>query len=83
MAALDFYRDSDLFSEEDRLVIDLTKAALQGPVPDDLFEQAKDLYGEKGMLEFSVAIGWWTLWTIIINVLRPEVDVTTVDKSSD
>jgi alkylhydroperoxidase family enzyme len=76
MAALDF-PDSDAFSDEDRVVIKFVQAAVgDGRVPDELFDQAKELFGgDKGMLEFAVAISYWSFWAILLNILTPNIGV--------
>jgi hypothetical protein len=74
MAALDF-PDSDAFSDEDRIVIKFVRAAVgDGRVPDELFDEARELFGgDNGILEFAVAISYWSFWAILLNILTPVV----------
>lgn len=74
IANLDFYETSDLFDEQERTVLRFTSAALDGEIPDALFEEARAIYGTKELMEFIIAIAYWTFWAVILNCTRPEVD---------
>lgn len=71
-AAIPYWRTSSLFNDEQRLVIEYTLACISGDVPEDLFAKVKSQYGEKGAVEFTVTIGWWSLWAMLLNATRPE-----------
>ena len=71
-AALPYWRTSHLFDEEQRLVIEYTMACVAGDVPADLFARVVERYGEKGAVEFTVTVGWWSLWAMLLNAVRPD-----------
>jgi hypothetical protein len=75
MAALEFYEESQLFDDEDRVTLEYTDAALAGEVSDALFARARDLFGDSGMLGFTVAVAHWSSWALILNVLKPDVAI--------
>jgi len=72
LAAIAFWENSDSFSDEQRLVIEYTCAVIAGDVPAALFAKVVDRYGERGAIEFTAAIGWWSMWTMILNATHPE-----------
>ncbi len=71
-AALPYWRTSYLFDDEQRLVIEYTLACVTGDVPEDLFARVVDHFGERGAVEFTVTVGWWSLWAMLLNATRPE-----------
>jgi alkylhydroperoxidase family enzyme len=75
MAALDFYEECEFFDDEDRLVLDFTVATLNGRVSDELYAKVNDFLGDQETLGLTVAIAYWTFWSMIINVFKPEVAV--------
>lgn len=70
-AAVPYWRTSPLFDDEQRLVIEYTMACAAGPVDEPLFERVKTRFGEAGAVEFTVTIGWWVLWAILLNATSP------------
>lgn len=70
--ALADWRTSALFDDEQRLVIEYTLACVAGQVPEALFARVVDQYGEAGAVEFTVTVGWWSLWAMLLNATRPE-----------
>lgn len=70
-AALPYWRTSQLFNDEQKLVIEYTLACVAGDVPEDLFARVVEEYGEKGAVEFTVTVGWWSLWAMLLNAARP------------
>jgi alkylhydroperoxidase family enzyme len=74
LAAIPYWRTTNLFSEEQRLVIEYTLAVVVGDVPDELFSRVVNKYGEKEAIEFTTAIAWWSFWAMIINATRTEFD---------
>ena len=70
-AALPYWRTSQLFNDEQKLVIEYTLACVAGDVPEDLFVKVVEKYGEKGAVEFTVTVGWWSLWAMLLNATRP------------
>jgi hypothetical protein len=71
IAALDF-KESGLFSEEQRLVIEFTERALDGTLSDDLFEELCQRYGDRTMLEWAVSIAFFTMFPYLINLFRTD-----------
>ncbi|MCE7795290.1 hypothetical protein LWE61_01825 [Sphingobium sufflavum] len=71
-AALDDWRNSNLFDAEQRLVIDYAQTVLSGTVPAALFEQVKTAFGEKGAVEFTSVVGFWAFWAMFLNATRPD-----------
>ncbi len=74
-AAIPYWRTSPLFDDEQRLVIEYTFAVVSGPVPEELFQRVKDAFGERGAVECTVAIGWWSLWAMLLNATQPKFSV--------
>lgn len=72
LAAIDYWRTSPLFSDEQRLVIEYTKAVVSGDVPSELVERVVAKYGEKETVEFTTAVAYWSFWAMILNATRPE-----------
>jgi alkylhydroperoxidase family enzyme len=75
MAALDFYAESQYFTDDERALLAYTDAALDGAVPDELFAAVVERIGENGILGLTVAIAYWAAWALIINAMRPEVTI--------
>lgn len=71
-AAIPYWRTSKLFDDEQRLVIEYTLAVVSGDVPEALFARVAERYGEKGAIECTATIGWWSLWAMLLNATRPE-----------
>jgi alkylhydroperoxidase family enzyme len=71
-AAIPYWKTSNLFSDEERLVIEYTFAVVAGDVSDQLFSRVVKMYGEKGAIEFTTAIAWWSWWAMILNATGPE-----------
>jgi hypothetical protein len=71
-AAIPYWRTTNLFNQEQRLIIEYTLGVVTGDVSDELFSRVVEKYGEKGAIEFTTAIGWWSLWAMILNATRPE-----------
>jgi alkylhydroperoxidase family enzyme len=74
LAAISDWQTSELFSEEQRLLIAYTNAVISGDVPEKLSRTVIHQYGEKGAVELTAAIAWWSMWAMIINALRPDTD---------
>lgn len=74
LAALPVWRTSSLFDDEQRLVIEYTNAVVSGDVPAPLFARVVDRYGEKGAVEFTTLVAFWSAWAMIINAAQPEFD---------
>jgi 4-carboxymuconolactone decarboxylase len=74
LAAIPYWRTTTLFDEEQRLVVEYTNAVVCGDVPDELFSRVVARFGEKGAVELTTAVAWWSFWAMIINAARPELD---------
>lgn len=73
-AALQFWKTTSFFNEDQRTVIEFTHASLDGDVPDELFQKVVQMFGEKETVEFTVSIAYWSFWAIILNTLRPTLN---------
>ena len=71
-AAIPYWRTSNLFNDEQRLVIEYSFAVASGDVPAELFSRVVERYGERGTIEFTAAIAWWSFWDMILNAARPQ-----------
>jgi len=71
LAMLSMWRTSRVFDDEQRLVIEYTQAVVAADVPDELFKRVVDRYGEKGAVEFTALVGFWSCWAMILNAIRP------------
>lgn len=73
-AAIPYWEFSNMFDDEQKLVIEFTFAAVTGDVPQELFDRVVAHFGEMGAIEFSIGVAWWAFWAIIANAARPEHD---------
>jgi alkylhydroperoxidase family enzyme len=64
------FPDCAAYGPEERTAMRLTAAAVVGSVPDDLFEQGRADLGERGMVEFGVALAYWVFFCHFENALR-------------
>ncbi len=71
-AAIPYWRTSSLFNDEQRLVIEYSFAVAAADVPAELFARVVERYGERGTIEFTAAVAWWSFWDMILNAARPE-----------
>ena len=71
-AAIPYWRTSNLFDDEQRLIIEYTFAVVTGDVPAELFARVVAVYGERGAIECTAAIAWWSFWDMLLNAARPE-----------
>jgi alkylhydroperoxidase family enzyme len=74
LAALPYWRTTNLFDEEQRLVAEYALAVLAGAAPEALFARVVERFGEKGAVECTVVIGLWSMWAMLINATRPTLD---------
>ncbi len=73
-AHIPFWKTTNVFTEEQRLVIEYTYAVVAGDVPEELFARVVQQFGEKIAIECTVAIAWWSFWCMIANATRPQFD---------
>ena len=71
-ACIPFWRTTNVFNAEQRLVIEYTLAVVAGEVSDELFARVVKQYGEQGALELSVGVAWWSFWAMIINATKTD-----------
>ncbi len=64
---LPLWRTAAVFNDEQRLVIEYTLAVAAGKASEELFHRITEKYGEQGAIELTVAIAWWSLWSMITN----------------
>jgi alkylhydroperoxidase family enzyme len=74
LASLPYWKTTDLFDDEQRLVIEYALAVVSGEVPEALFVRVADLYGEKGAVECTAVIGIWSMWAMLLNATQPGCD---------
>lgn len=67
---LPFYQVSDAFDDEERFVVAYTRAVLDNTVTDELFEQGRELYGTKEMVELTAVIGYTNYKVMIYRALQ-------------
>ncbi|PEQ13920.1 hypothetical protein B2G71_06365 [Novosphingobium sp. PC22D] len=73
-AAIPYWKVSNIFTEEQRLVIEFTLAAASGTVSDELFARVVDQFGEAGATEFTFGVAWWSFWAILVGAIGPQHD---------
>ena len=73
-AALPSWQSSDVFSDEQRLVIEYTHAVAGGDVPGELFSRVVERYGEKEAVECTALVAFWSFWAMFLNATHPEVE---------
>ena len=54
----------DIFDAQQSLVITYSRAVASGQVFDKLFSEVIDKYGEKGAVEFTTVVAFWSFWAI-------------------
>ena len=69
--AISHWRTSGLLSAEERLVVQYSFAVVTGTVSDELFSEVVARYEERGAIELTTAVAWWSLWAMILNATRP------------
>lgn len=65
LAAIADWRSSDLFDDEQRLVIEYTQAVIGAGVPAELFARVVARFGEQEAIECTAAIGFWSFWAML------------------
>lgn len=74
LAALPYWQTTDLFDDEQRLVVEYALAVVGGNVPEELFARIVARYGEKGAVECTAVIGIWSMWAMLLNATQPRLD---------
>ena len=70
--AIGQWHTSELFDDEQRLVIEYTDAVLKGEVTDELSTRVTAAFGEKGTVEFTALIGLFAAWAMILKATRSD-----------
>lgn len=69
-------RDSDKIpfdSEDDRIVVAFVRSVLRtGKAPDAIYQPVRDLLGEKGAVELTGLVGYYSLLAMQLNVFQVE-----------
>jgi alkylhydroperoxidase family enzyme len=73
-ALIPFWRTTNAFNDEQKLVIEYTYAVVSGDVPEELFARVVKHFGEKTAIECTVAIAWWSFFSMIANAAAPQFD---------
>lgn len=73
-AALPSWQTSNLFNDEQRLIIEYTQAVVRGDVPGELFSRMLARYGEKEAIECTALVAFWSFWAMFLNATHPEVE---------
>ncbi|MGJ4728166.1 carboxymuconolactone decarboxylase family protein [Luteimonas sp. SDU101] len=69
-----FWKTSNAFNDEQRLVIEYTVAVVEGSVPDELYQRVAAHFDERDTLALTVGVAWWSFWAMIINATKTEFD---------
>lgn len=70
-ALIPLWENASVFDEEQRLVIEYANAVVACDVPDVLFARVVERYGEKGAVELTSLIGFWSCWAMLLSAIRP------------
>lgn len=65
LAAIPDWCRSELFDNEQKLVIEYTQAVVTGRVESELFTRLVDHFGEREAVECTAAIAFWSFWAMI------------------
>ena len=71
LALIPLWENASVFDEEQRLVIEYANAVVACDVPDVLFARVVERYGEKGAVELTSLIGFWSCWAMLLSAIRP------------
>ncbi|MGB8365764.1 MAG: carboxymuconolactone decarboxylase family protein [Rhizomicrobium sp.] len=72
-SALPVWKTSKLFNDEQRLIMEYTNAVVTGDVPGELFSRVVGTFGEKGAIEFTAVVAFWSFWAMFLNATGPEL----------
>ena len=71
--ALPFWKTSTVFDADQRLVIEYTHAVVTADVPAELFARVVGKFGEKGAIECTALVAFWSFWAMFLNATGPEL----------
>lgn len=63
---------SSLFDTEQQLVMAYARAVASGAVPEALSARAIAQFGEKGVVEFTALVAFWSFWAMFLNATGPD-----------
>jgi len=73
--ALADWRDSDLFSAEERAALAFADAMTRDvTVPDDVFDALRDFFDERRIVELAILIGTYNMQTRVLAALRIDLE---------
>jgi len=73
--ALADWRDSDLFSAEERAALAFADAMTRDvAVPDDVFDPLRDFFDERRIVELAILIGTYNMQTRVLAALRIDLE---------
>lgn len=73
LEALPDWETSDLFDEEQRLVIAYAGATVSGTVSEALFTRVRARYGERGAVELTAVAAFFAFWAMLLNATAPDL----------
>ena len=73
------YPDSEVWTDEERLALKFTRACLENTMTDELFEQARETWGDQMVLRYISWVGYVYQWAILENVLRMRFEPETMN----
>ena len=73
LSALHDWRTSDLFDDEQTLVIEYAIATVSGVVPGPLFARVEERYGERGAVELAAVAAFFAFWAMLLNATAPDL----------
>ncbi|MDR2858555.1 MAG: hypothetical protein LBV50_12030 [Novosphingobium sp.] len=74
LAALPYWRTTNQFDDEQRLIVEYALAVVSGEVPEELFARVIAQHGQKGAVECTAVIGIWSMWAMLLNATQPRFD---------
>ncbi|MBT8342084.1 MAG: hypothetical protein KJP07_18930 [Desulfatitalea sp.] len=74
------YPDSEVWTDEQRLTLKFTRAVLENKVTDELFEQAREAWGEQNILRRIGVIAWAQFFAYVYNACNHHFVAGTEDQ---
>lgn len=74
MIALSAWRDSPLYTEQERLALEWAElVSVASDISDDLYQRAVTVFGEQGLVDLTIACNAINSWNRISKAFKPEV----------
>jgi 4-carboxymuconolactone decarboxylase len=70
------WQRTDLFTADQKLVIEYANAVVRGGVDDQLYARVQEAFGEKGVVEMTGIIGFWSFWAMFLNATHTSAVAT-------